>query len=68
MIKMTPVSSRAINAIGYDQKTKKMKITFKQSKTYDFCNVPPTIFEVFRNASSKGTYYNDHIRDMYSCY
>jgi hypothetical protein len=66
-MEMITVSSRAINAIGYDPNTKKMKIKFKQGTTYDFCHVPEYIFKGLLSASSKGTYYNDHIRDKYQC-
>ncbi len=68
MIKMIPVSSKAISAIGYDEKTKKLKIKFKQSKTYDYCNVPNETFTKLKLSISKGTYYNHHIKDKYPCY
>jgi len=66
-MEMHSVNSRAISAIGYDKETRRMKITFKQGKTYDFCGVPEHIFQGLLSASSKGTYYNDHIRDRYQC-
>jgi len=64
---MIPVSSRAISAVGYDPITRRMKIQFQQGQTYDFCNVPQHVFEGLLHAGSKGTYYNDHIRDRYQC-
>lgn len=64
---MIRVSSSAIAAVGYDPATKKMKIKFVQGHTYDFCGVPQRIFEGLLNTSSKGTYYNDNIRDRYQC-
>lgn len=66
-MQMIPVSSSAMNAIGYDPQTRMMKIQFEQNETYDFCGVPQHIFDGLRNARSKGTYYNDHIRDRYQC-
>ncbi|AKF24687.1 hypothetical protein YH65_04260 [Sulfurovum lithotrophicum] len=65
---MIPVSSSAISYIGYDSATMKMKITFKQSKTYDYCNVPQNVFDDFLNASSQGIYYDLHIKDKYNCW
>lgn len=67
-MEMLRVNSSAMNAVGYDPQTKRMKIQFTQGKTYDFCNVPQYIFEGLLSASSKGSYYNDHIRDKYQCY
>ena len=65
---MVKVRSSAIKAVGYDPLTRRMKIKFIQGNTYDFCGVPQYIYENLLNARSKGTYYNDHIRDRYQCY
>lgn len=65
---MMHVNSSAINAVGYDPMTRRMKIKFTQGDTYDFCNVPEHIYNDLMRASSKGSYYNDHIRDRYKCY
>lgn len=66
-MQMIPVNSSAISAIGYDQQTRRMKITFKETGTYDFCRVPQSIFDGLKNAFSKGSYYNNNIRDKYPC-
>lgn len=66
-MEMISVHSSAIRAVGYDPTTHRMKITFTEGKTYDFCSVPEHIFSGLLSASSKGTYYNDHIRDRYQC-
>jgi len=63
------LSSSAISSVSYDESTKVMQIIFTgQSTAYDFCNVPLHILKGLINASSHGTYYNDHIRDRYQCY
>lgn len=59
------VSSSAISAIGYD--TMRMKIRFKDGGTYSFYRVPESVFTAFLRASSKGSYYTDHIRARYQC-
>jgi hypothetical protein len=64
---MIRVNSSAVRAIGYDKNTRRMKITFADGNTYDFCGVPIEVFEGLLNARSKGTYYNTHIRDRYQC-
>jgi hypothetical protein len=64
---MIRVSSSAIAAVGYDPTTMRMKIHFVQGHTYDFCRVPAHVFNGILNATSKGAYYNDHIRGRYPC-
>ena len=67
-MKMIAVNSSAISYIGYDKNSMKMKITFRQTKTYDYCNVSQTIFDSFLNASSKGRYYDLNIKNRYNCW
>jgi hypothetical protein len=64
---MISVSSSAINSIGYDPSTMRMRIQFAEGHAYDFCGVPAHVFQRLLAASSKGRYYNDHIRDRYQC-
>lgn len=66
-MQMIQVGSSAITAVGYDPTTKRMKITFKQGRTYDFCGVPPEVHQGLMSASSKGGYYDRVIRDRYQC-
>lgn len=61
------ISSSAIAAVGYDAATRKMKIRFVAGHTYDFCGVPQSVFEGLLHATSKGRYYNEHIKDLYPC-
>ena len=64
---MIPVRSSAISDFGYDSSSQRMKVKFKQGETYSFCRVPEHIFNGLINSSSKGSYYNNHIRDKYQC-
>lgn len=66
-MKMIRVSSDAINAIGYDESTRRMSIEFNQGNTYSYCGVPQHVFDGLLSAASKGVYYNEHIRDKYQC-
>lgn len=66
-MEMIRVNSSAIDAIGYDPNTQQMRIRFKHGGTYSFCRVPQSIFDGFLSSSSKGTYYDRHIRDRYQC-
>ncbi|RMN60298.1 hypothetical protein ALQ57_01066 [Pseudomonas amygdali pv. hibisci] len=64
---MVRVNSSAITAVGYDPATGRMKIMFKQGRTYDYCGVPPNIHQGLMAAGSKGTYFDRMIRDRYQC-
>lgn len=66
-MKMVRVSSKAIQAVGYDEHSRRMKITFVHGSTYDFCRVPPDIFRRLLDSPSKGAFYNAHIKDRYPC-
>jgi hypothetical protein len=66
-VKMTPISSSAIEAVGYDPSTGRMRIRFTGGSEYDFCGVPEHVYRDLMSASSSGIYYNDHIRDRYPC-
>lgn len=66
-MEMIRVRSTAIRAIGYDSDTMRMKITFIEGHTYDFCRVPERIFQGFLNAGSKGRYYDTYIKGRYQC-
>jgi KTSC domain len=66
-MEMIRVSSSAMSAVGYDAQSRRMKITFAQGHAYDFCGVPQQVFDGLLRASSKGSYYNDFIKDRYQC-
>lgn len=50
---MVRVNSSAISAVGYDPTSRRMKITFTQGHTYDFCGVPQHVYDGLLRASSK---------------
>lgn len=55
-----------IGRTTFDETTGKMRVTM-HGNIYDFCNVPESVFDDFDNAKSRGTYYNENIKDKYSC-
>ena len=61
---LIPVSSRAIRSIGYDGYT--LVVVFRPGgRRYDHPRVPYAVFAGLMNASSKGRYYNQHIRGRF---
>lgn len=59
------IQSSAIATVGYDPISKTLEIEFYQTGIYSFHGVPSHIHAGQMGASSKGTYYNDYIRDQY---
>ena len=67
-MKMISVNSSAIAAIGYNPVSRNMKIKFRNNHiTYDYCNVPEELFQEFLDSISKGTFYDQNIKDKYNC-
>lgn len=64
---MTSVQSSAMEAVGYDSDSRRLRIRFTGGNEYDFCGVPESVYNGLMSAWSKGTYYNDHIKDRYQC-
>lgn len=60
---MPTVLSSAITRIEWDSGT--LSIWFHESGRYDYYAVPETVYHAFLAAPSKGTFFNDHIRDRY---
>lgn len=66
-MQMIRVNSSAMESVGYDPASGRLRIQFKQGHSYDFCRVPLRIYEGLMRASSKGSYYSAYIRDRYHC-
>jgi hypothetical protein len=60
---MIRVNSSAIREIGYDGYT--LVVVFHNSGRYPHRGVPESVFYGLLHASSKGAYYNQHIRGRY---
>jgi hypothetical protein len=67
LMKMIPVTSSAIKAVGYDPDSNRLFIEFKQGETYTYCRVPENIFKSILSTHSPGSFYYEHIKDKYNC-
>ena len=60
-----PVSSTSIASIGYNAAIETLDVEFVTGRVYRYRGVEADVFEDFRAASSKGTFFNAHIKDAY---
>lgn len=60
------VSSSSIEALGYSEEKKTLRVWFHTGSVYDYANVPKKEFEQLLHASSIGSHYNYHIKNVYS--
>lgn len=59
------VSSSAIRNFDYNARAKRLSVTFVTGRKYVYENVPSPVYNAFRNAASKGAYFNANIRDRF---
>lgn len=64
MITVT-LNSSALATADYWEDTERLRVTFRNGRSYDHYNVPKGIFEALRDAPSAGTYYNAAIKGIY---
>lgn len=62
---MVYVDSVSIAAVGYDGDSQELHVQFVSGETYAYQNVPPTIFDAFIAAPSKGSYFNREVKPAY---
>jgi hypothetical protein len=60
---MPYVRSSAIAQIEWNNGT--LSIWLHESGRYDYYGVPERVYQAFLAARSKGSFFNDHIRDRY---
>lgn len=64
-IALDSVESNQIKAIGYDEVTQTLAVTFTRGEAvYHYPSVSPETFEAFKSAESKGNYFGQHIKNL----
>lgn len=64
-MKRIPVDSSSLASAGYAQELSTLEIEFHHGATYQYFAVPRLVFDELLAAVSKGTYFNDHVKDRY---
>ena len=59
------VSSSVITSVGYDEQRRVLEVQFVSGAVYRYHRVSRDVFEGLLDASSKGTFFNAHIKDEY---
>lgn len=59
--------SSVIRTFFYDASRQELRIVFQTGRQYLYKDVPEAIFEGFKQAFSKGSYFNTHIREHFRC-
>jgi len=62
-MKLTPVESSHIEAIGYEDSV--LTISFLNGSIYEYYDVPERVFRELMAAPSKGIYLKEHIKKKY---
>ena len=57
--------SSVIQSFVYDKEEQRLLVRFVTGKVYTYDDVPAGVADGFRAAASKGTYFNDVIRDRF---
>lgn len=64
-MEMQFVDSSNIERIGYDANSNTLRVEFKSNRTYEYSNVPESVFNELRAASSVGGYHAKNIKNSY---
>ena len=64
---MTVDGSSNISEIGYEPKTKAMRVRFSNGGLYSHLWVPKALWDQFKNAESKGSFYSTNFRGKFDC-
>ena len=59
------VDSSSLRSIGYDRATQTLEVEFRSGGIYRYMAVPAQLWLAFRDADSKGQFFQDHVRDRF---
>lgn len=63
---MIPVNSSQISYIGFDDENNKLYVTFaKTNKTYEYQEVPYSVWKELKESTSIGSYFSKNIKNTY---
>jgi KTSC domain-containing protein len=57
--------STAIRSLFYHSNKRELSVRFVTGRRYVYIDVPADVYEAFKNAPSRGAFFNHEIRDRY---
>lgn len=60
------MNSSSLASIGYSPTQGALEVEFKHGAVYRYLDVPTNVFEAFMAAESKGTFFNQAVKNTYS--
>jgi len=64
-MEMISVDSSNIARIGYDDDSATLGVEFLSGSSYQYFDVPSSVFEAFMSSASKGSFLHSNIRGIY---
>jgi len=62
----TRVTSSSLASIGYRIGERTLEVEFTQGAVYQYLDVPEPVFEAFMATESKGSFFNEEIKNHYA--
>jgi hypothetical protein len=62
-LELRPIVSRNLSAIAYLPQCRVLLVQFKGGAVYQYEGVPEVVYEKFMEATSKGRFFQEHVRD-----
>jgi hypothetical protein len=61
----TPVRSSTLVSVGYDSEKQVLEIEFRRNAVYQYLAVPPGVHSQLMAAPSKGSFFDQRIREKF---
>ena len=59
--------SSVISSFTYEPERRRLIVTFVTGRVYEYADVPAGVAANFRASFSKGVFFNEHIRENFTC-
>ena len=61
------VNSSTLRSVGYNEENAILELEFVSDAVYQYFHVPVSVYLELMVASSKGSHFNEFVRDIYTC-
>lgn len=62
---VVPLKSSNLRAVSYDEDERTLTVYFVNGNSYEYADVPKSVYDALINASSAGRYFNRFIKGVY---